>query len=55
MQIKASHMVDKIASLVKSAFKDTAEETEENLQLIYNERPLLLMSGWLVPFQLAGI
>lgn len=48
-------MVDKIASLVKSAFKDTAEEMEENLQLIYNERPLLLASGLLVPFQLAGI
>lgn len=31
MQIKASHMVDKIASIVKSAFKDIAEEKKENL------------------------
>lgn len=31
MQIKASHMVDKIASIVKSAFEDAADEMEENL------------------------
>lgn len=31
-------MVDKIASIVKSAFKDIAEEKKENLQLTYKGR-----------------
>lgn len=54
MQIKATHG-DKIASILKSVFKDTAEKMEENPQLTYKERPLLLASVWLIPFHLAGM